>query len=143
MYALPEPEAQDVERPARSRSGLSKSKPGQNAEGRTEAQLKRQSQLDRAFYSNQKKRHRKDLSYEEIKQVLEATKQPYRLHKDIAKEFRIPAILVSRLVKESQLKPEKLEQKQADEILTARKKQVVEETTTAMLASNMPIVRLK
>ena len=44
-------------------------------------------------------------------QVLAATKEPYRLHKDIAKEFRIPAILVSRLLKESQLKPEKLEQK--------------------------------
>ena len=46
-------------------------------------------------------------------------------------------------MRDSRLKPEKLEQKQADEILTARKKQVVEETTTAMLATNKPIVRLK
>ena len=38
-----------------------------------------------------------------------ATKEPHRLYKDIAKQFKISAILVGKLVKESQVKPEKLD----------------------------------
>ena len=34
-----------------------------------------------------KKRHRKDLTYDEIQQVLEAAKVPYMLHKDFAQEY--------------------------------------------------------
>ena len=82
------------------------------------------------------------MTSEEISQVLAATREPYRLHKDIARQFQIPASLVGRLVKEAELKPEKLQQHQANEILLARKKQVIEDATTTMLASNRPIVRL-
>ena len=113
-HAVPEPDVDDNDRPERSRKGLRNSRRGQNAEGRTEAQLRHQSQQDKAHCRKYKKRSRKDLSYEEIEQVIAATKQPYLLHKDIAQQFKIPAILVSRLVKESQEKPEKLQQKQAE-----------------------------
>ena len=52
-------------------------------------------------------------------------------------------MLVSRLVKESQESPEKLQQKQAEEVIVARKRQVIEDSATALLATNKPILRLQ
>ena len=56
-----------------------------------------------------KKRHRKDLTPDEIEAIVAASKIPHRLHKDIAQEFKIPIYLVGRLVKESIEDPRKLD----------------------------------
>ena len=85
----------------RSRRGLSRSRPGQNLEGLTEGELKRQRQHDRADCRKYKKRTRKDLSCDEIEELLNAAKEQHRLHKDLAQQFKIPPVLVGRLVKES------------------------------------------
>ena len=63
---------------------------------------------ERPCSSKFKKRNRKDLSPEEIEEIVKATKQPYRMQKDIAQQFRITAHLVSGLVLESKRQPEKL-----------------------------------
>ena len=70
--------------PGRTRVGLKHSRPEHNAEGETEGKLKQLRDIDRVWTCKLKKRHRKDLSIEEIEEILEAAKQPYRLHKDIA-----------------------------------------------------------
>ena len=90
-----------------------------------------------------KKRHRKDLSPEDIEAIIAAAKVPHRLHKDIAQEFKIPAILVGKLVKESMKEPEKLEAYRTRLQQAEGKKQAIEEAATELLASNKPIVRIK
>ena len=52
-----------------------------------------------------KKRHVKDLSLDEIDAIVSATKQPYRLQKDIAQQFRVSALLVSGLAREAERNP--------------------------------------
>ena len=52
-----------------------------------------------------KKRHRKELSPEEIEAIVACTKEPYRLYKDIAQQFKISSDLVCRLVNESKMQP--------------------------------------
>ena len=102
--------------------------------------MKQQSLQDKAHYRKFKKRNRKDLSYDEIEQLLAAAREPYRLHKDIATQFKVSANLVGQLVKESRVKPEKIHRIQAEEILVARKKQVIEDAATALLAANKQFV---
>ena len=77
------------------------SKRSHNAEGVPEKELRRRARQDKAICCRFKKRHRKDLSSDEVAELLLATQKPYRLQKDIAKQFHVPAILVSRLVKEA------------------------------------------
>ena len=109
LKADDDPDDQLIEEPGRRRGGYKRSKKQHNAEGETEGSLKRQSKKDKAQYRKYKKRHRKDLSPEEIEAIVTAAKVPHRLHKDIAQEFKIPALLVGKLVKESNQEPEKLE----------------------------------
>ena len=54
-----------------------------------------------------KKRHRKDLTADEIEAIVIATRQPFCLLKDVALRFREPVTLVGRLVSEAEKKPEK------------------------------------
>ena len=99
--------------------------------------------MDKGVCCKYKKRHRKDLTYEEITHILAAAKEPHKLQKDVAQQFHIPANLVGRLLKEAETKPEKLEQCQADEVLVARKKQGVEDVATVMLATTRPIMGIE
>ena len=57
--------------------------------------------------SKLKKRHRKDLTADEIEAILQATREPFCLLKDVALRFRVPVTLVGRLVSEAEKKPEK------------------------------------
>ena len=50
---------------------------------------------------------------------------------------------MGRLVKEARLQPEKIEKVQAEELLSVRKRQVIEDAVTGMLAVNKPIVRIQ
>ena len=101
----------------RERWGQKLSKPEHNAEGKSEQSLQKQTYQDRVWGSKFKKRHRKDLSLEEVEAIVAATKQPYCHHKDVAQRFRIPAQLVSGLVEEAKNKPEKLQQYREKELL--------------------------
>ena len=95
--------------------------------------MKQQYNSDRVWTCRIKKRHRKDLSIEEIEEIVDAAKEPFRYHKDIAQKFRVPAQLVSTLVRESQKKPENLEARRDREHLDERKRQAIEEVVTARL----------
>ena len=44
----------------------------------------RQNHAEKTNCERYKKRHRKDLSADEIEKILAATKEPYRLHRDVA-----------------------------------------------------------
>ena len=82
------------------------SRPTHNAEHRTEAELSNRAKDDRKS-TRLKKRHRRDLSPDEVGRIVQATKQPYKLKKTVADEHRITPHLVSALVKEAIKKPEK------------------------------------
>ena len=56
-------------RRGRPHHGLKRSKPAHNIEGRTERELMQQQRLEKGKSSRLKKRHRKDLSAEEIDAV--------------------------------------------------------------------------
>ena len=91
--------------------GLKRSKPDHNQEGRSEAEIKRQSRQDLVPCHKFKKRHRKELNAREIEEIVAAAKQPFQYHKDVAQRFKITKELVGRLVKESRQQPEKHEGK--------------------------------
>ena len=55
-----------------------------------------------------KKRHRSQLSADEVEEIIEASKVPYKRHKDIAFEHRFSHTLIGRLIRESTRAPEKL-----------------------------------
>ena len=79
-----EPEVELVGPPGRQRRGHKWSKKQHNAEGLTEGSLNIQSKKDKAMCRKYKKRHRKDLTPEEIEAIVAAANVPFRLHKDIA-----------------------------------------------------------
>ena len=56
-----------------------------------------------------KRRKLKDLTVEEIQEIVAATHEPYRMQKDIAFEYRVSPQLVSVLVKDAARRPERLE----------------------------------
>ena len=105
--------------------------------------MKAQAKKEKAMCKRFKKRHRKDLTPEEIEDIVAASKMSHRLHKDIAKDFKVPAILVGKLVKESLDEPRRLEAYRAKLQLDQEKKQAIEDVTTRMLAANKPIIRLQ
>ena len=90
-----------------------------------------------------KKRHRKDLTPEEIEAIVAAAKVPNKLHKDIGQEFKISAILVGQLVKESIDNPRKLDALRTRVQLKEKEKQAIEDATTNLLTVNHPIVRVQ
>ena len=104
-----EPDLVVVQVDDRARATLKRSRPVDNIEGRTEADLKEQSKQDKAPGYKYKKRHRKDLTAEVIEAIVAATREPFRLHKDVAQQFRVTAHLVSALALEAQRKPERLQ----------------------------------
>ena len=82
-FAQTEPEL-DVDEPRiRSRLNQKRSKPEHNPEGETEEKLKQQRVRDRVWSSKLKKRKRKDLTVEEVEDIVAAAQEPYKHHKDI------------------------------------------------------------
>ena len=73
--------------PGRHRRGLKYSKKHHNPEGQTENDLRIEASKEKAMCRKYKKRHRKDLTPEEIEAIVAAAKVPNKLHKDIAQEF--------------------------------------------------------
>ena len=74
VYADNEPEEllQNVE--ARTPRGTKRSNSSHNIEGRTEDDLRKQRHYEKAPSRKFKKRHRKDLSLEEVEEIVNATK---------------------------------------------------------------------
>ena len=97
------------------------SKPAHNKEGNSEKKLREMYDNDRVWTCKLKKRHRKDLTIEEIKEIVAAAQEPFHLQKDIAQKYRISAQLVSILIQESIKKPEKLINQRNKEHLAERK----------------------
>ena len=56
-----------------------------------------------------KKRHRKDLTAEEIESIVADTEKPFKLIKDVALEYKISPQLVGVLIRESKNGSGKLE----------------------------------
>ena len=71
----------------RTLRGRKKSTAKHNVEGLSEGELKRQRRQEAALCRKYKKRHRKDLSSEELEEIILATKQPFMLLKDIAQRY--------------------------------------------------------
>ena len=65
-----------------------------------------------------------------------------RLYKDIAQQYKIPAILVGRLAKEAENDPQMVEAHKSRKLLDHRKKEIIQMTATSMLQNNKSIVRL-
>ena len=78
---------------------------------------------------------------EELENIIEATKKPFRLHVEIAKEFRVSVSFVSSLYRESLRNPEKLKRQKEQEELDNQKKLAIEDAVNKLLDSNKPIVR--
>ena len=74
-----------------------------------EGELKKWRSEDKALCRHYKKRHRKDLTPDEIDEIIRVASEPFALHRDIAQRFHVPAQLVSGLVRDSKRRPEKLE----------------------------------
>ena len=81
------------------------------------------------------------MSVEDVEAIVAAAKQPFNHHKEVAKLYRVPARLVSGLVKEADKKPDKLNQYREKILLHEQKRQAIEAATASMLQTNRPIVR--
>ena len=68
--------------------------------------MRLRSRKDKVLCCQFKKRHLKDLDAEEAAKLIEATKEPYRIQKDVAKQFHVSEKLVSRLVTKHRKEPE-------------------------------------
>lgn len=69
--------------------------------------------------NNYRRRHRKELAFEEIEVIIELSEKQYWSHADIAKKMRISETLVGRLVRQSIKQPMKIqrvEEREAMEI---------------------------
>ena len=59
-------------------------KPEDKPEGLSEKELRSEWKKDQVWSCKYKKRYREDLSTQEIDAIITATKEPYRLQKDVA-----------------------------------------------------------
>lgn len=103
--------------------------------------MKRWRVEDRRPCRKYKKRHLKDLGLDEVHGIIEAAQEPFRTHKDVAQQFRVPVPLVGGLVRDSLKRPEKIEALTERALTLERKKDAIEKAATEMLRRNMPIVR--
>ena len=88
-----------------------------------------------------KKRHLKNLTDEEVEEIIAATKKPGWFRTDIAQKHRIPVGLVNKLSKEAEKRPDKIEARQQRKQFHDEKKDMIEEITTDILKTSKPIVR--
>ena len=88
-----------------------------------------------------KKRHLKNLTDEEVEEIIAASKKPGWFRTDIAQKYRVPVNLVNKLCKEAEQQPEKIDARRRREQLQEMKKDMIEEITTDILKTSKPIVR--
>lgn len=125
----------------RSRKGQKRSKASHNPEGLRESELKELRLIESAPCKYYKKRHLKNLTDEEVEEIIAAAKKPGWFRTDIAQKYRVPVSLVNKLCKEAEKQPEKMEARRRREQLQEEKKDVIEEITTDILKASKPIVR--
>ena len=89
-----------------------------------------------------KKRQRKDLTPDEIEEIVAATNKPYHRYEDVAQKYRITNQLVTVLVRESKKKPDAIKEQRSRIMKVQRKREAIEETVTSLLSSNKPIYSL-
>ena len=68
--------------------------------------------------------------------IIAATNVPYRLHKDIAQQYRVTSQLVGVLARLEKKEPKKFEILRLREAKQIEKKEAIEATAARMLASN-------
>ena len=85
----------------RSRRGHKRSKAEHNAEGLKEEELRELRIIDSAPCRRYKKRRLKELSDEEVDEIIADSKRPGWLKKDVAQKYRVTPDLVSKLCKEA------------------------------------------
>ena len=98
QYAEPELTVAVQDEQQRTKVGKKRSKAAHNAEGVEEAELKKWRIEDKGLCRKYKKRHRKDLTPEEIDEIIRVASEPFALHKVIAQRFHITQQLVFCLV---------------------------------------------
>ena len=64
----------------------------------TQAQLREQRNHQEVVNKRSKKKQRKDLTIEQMQEIVDATFEPFRTHKDIAQRYRVSQNVVSKLV---------------------------------------------
>ena len=94
-----------------------------------------QSNWDKGVCTKFKKRHRKDLTVEEIESIVLKAKEPFCMLKDVAQQFRLTPFLVGKLVKESETKPEKLKELRDQVELKRRRRDAIENSVAKMLVA--------
>ena len=102
MLAEAEPEELHHEAGQRERRGHKRSMPRHNGEGMLEADLREQRLVDRVPCRNFKKRHLKDLSEQEVDDIVALTQQPGWLKKNVAQKYRVSDMLISRICREAE-----------------------------------------
>ena len=88
--------------------------------------MKEQDNWDKGVSNKLKKRHRKDLSADEIQAIVAASREPFCSLKDVAQRYRLTPNLVGRLVKESETKPEAINELREREQLKRQKRDAIE-----------------
>ena len=82
------------------------------------------------------------MSAAEVDDIISAVQQPYRNYDDVAKQYKVTAQLVGRLVRTAKKQPEKISALQQREEDLQVKKDAIEDAATQMLAINRPITSL-
>ena len=124
----------------RSRS-QKKSKAIHNIEQRSEKDLKQQGDRDKGMGTKLRKRHRRELSADEIADIVAATKKPYCQIKDVALQHRVTPGLVGRLVKDAEKNSQMIQQLRDQVEMLQQKRDAVEQSVVKMLVHDKPIVR--
>ena len=102
-------------------------------------ELRQQAKYEKGPNNRLKKRRRKDLTPDEIEEVVAATDKPFHRYQDVAQQYRISIQLVSVLVQESKKKPEALIDQRKRIQKTQRKRDAIEHTVSTLLWNNKPI----
>ncbi len=79
-----------------------------NPEGLQEKEIKARYLEEKPAGKHYKHRHRCQLSSGDIQEIVAACNEGSLTHAEVAKKFKVKAILVRQLVKEAEKKPEKL-----------------------------------
>ena len=85
-----------------------------------------QSIAEKASCRKYKKRHRKELSADEVEKIVGVAQQPFRRQKDVAQQFRVTVQLVGALCREAAKAPEKQTEKRRQELLASERREAIE-----------------
>ena len=133
--------AVEVEVEEKSRRSVPHSTRRSNPEGLLELQIKARTQLDAGVSSKFKKRHLKELPVSTREKIVKMYMEDHVFQSDIAKYFKISAILVGRLVKEAQEDPEKNTLLKARRQVEIERQEAVKKVVKGLLTNCIPIVK--